>query len=519
MSTGFLHSFIAAVQASVSVLLVLLSGGIAAHLKLINRTDTKSISKICARIFLPALLITKVGSELHASSADRYLVIVIWGIIVHVVSFLVGLLGHRVLGMPDFVTPAILINNSTSYPLLLITALEDTGILDSLIVTDETTKQAIDRAKAYLLVYSTISNCVTFAVGPRLIDSEHAPEDEEEDDKIGNGNDNGNQDDDNAVATPDVEANEETRLLDSHLPNSPHPLRRSSFSFSRSNEVGKPKSKPDHRRPWFVPRQRWNHLSPRAKWWFLFILDFFNAPLLGAIIGAIVGLVPPFHRAFFNSSDDGGIFTAWLTSALRQIGGLFVSLPVVVAGITLFCSTKEARDNNESTMKLPLGTTLYILFVRFIAWPAVSISVIYVLATNTTLLSSDPVLWFCLMMMPTGPSAMKLITLVQVAEGTEESEKMTVRLLMVSEIFVDWQLPPANVSRYRTSSRLSCHSPSPEACLPAKPPFRAKTYISFLKPFNLKPSTEQAATPSSSQRSSHSVRTRPPHKPTPYDKT
>jgi len=430
MSTGFLHSFIAAVQASVSVLLVLLSGGIAAHLKLINRTDTKSISKICARIFLPALLITKVGSELHAGSASRYLVIVIWGIIVHIVSFLVGLWGHRVLGMPDFVTPAILINNSTSYPLLLITALEDTGILESLIVTDETAKQAIERAKAYLLVYSTISNCVTFAVGPRLIDSEHAAEDDEEDDKTSD--DNGNRGDDIAVASPDVEANEETRLLDGHLPNSPHPLRRSSFSFSRPGGAGKPKSKPDHRRPWFMPPQRWNRLSPPTKWWFLFILDFFNAPLLGAIIGTIVGLVPPFHRAFFNNSDDGGIFTAWLTSALRQIGGLFVSLPVVVAGITLFCSTKEARDNNESGMDLPVGTTLYILFVRFIAWPAVSISVIYVLAAKTSLVGSDPVLWFCLMMMPTGPSAMKLITLVQVAEGTKESEKLTVRLLTIS---------------------------------------------------------------------------------------
>jgi predicted permease len=426
MSTGLTQSFLAAIQASVSVLLVLLSGAIAAHLKLIDRAATKPISKICVRIFLPALLITKVGSQLHASSIDGYLVIVIWGIAVHVVSFLVGLLGHRVLDMPDYVTPAILINNSTSYPLLLITALEDTGILDSLIVTDETTKQAIDRAKAYLLVYSTISNCVTFAVGPRLIDSEHAPEEDEEDDKVAS-NGNGH----SSVSSPDVEANEETRLLDAHLPNSPHPLRRSSFSFSRPRDDRKPEAKPDRRRPWFMPRKRWNGLSPRVKWWFLFILDFFNAPLLGALIGAVVGLVPAFHRAFFNSSDDGGIFTAWLTSALKSIGGLFVSLPVVVAGITLYCSTKEARDNNENAMKMPLGTVLYILFVRFIAWPAVSISAIYMLATKTSLVGSDPVLWFCLMMMPSGPSAMKLITLVQVAEGSKDSEKQISKLLTV----------------------------------------------------------------------------------------
>ncbi|KAL2167419.1 hypothetical protein VTG60DRAFT_1325 [Thermothelomyces hinnuleus] len=81
-----------------------------------------------------------------------------------------------------------------------------------------------------------------------------------------------------------------------------------------------------------------------------------------------VGLVPPFHRAFFNSSDGGGVFTAWLTSALKSIGSLFVSLPVVVAGITLYCATKEARERDENPIKMPLGTTAYyMLFVRFVA--------------------------------------------------------------------------------------------------------------------------------------------------------
>ncbi|KAL2192875.1 auxin efflux carrier [Corynascus similis CBS 632.67] len=426
--TGLLQSFLAAIQASVSVLLVLGSGAVAARLKLIDRKDTKPVSKICARLFLPALLITKVGSELQGSSARNYLVIVVWGIAVHVVSFLVGLLGHRIFNMPDYVTPAILINNSTSYPLLLITALEETGILDSLAGADESTKEAIERAKSYLLVYSTISNCVTFAVGPRLIDSDDVPDVEEGEDEAAN------TDEHHGISTPDVEANEETRLLDSRLPNTPHPLRRSSFSFARARPDKKPPVQPDPRRPWFVPRHRWSRFSPRVKWWCLFILDFFNAPLVGAIIGAIVGLVPPFHRAFFSSTDDGGIFTAWLTSALKSIGGLFVSLPVVVAGVTLFCATKEARAQNESPIKMPLWTTLYILLVRFVAWPAISISSIYLLASKTGLVGSDPVLWFCLMLMPTGPSAMKLITLVQVADGTKESEKHISKLLTMSYV-------------------------------------------------------------------------------------
>ncbi|KAK4121573.1 hypothetical protein N657DRAFT_577490 [Parathielavia appendiculata] len=427
-TAGLFESFLAAVQASLSVLLVMCYGGLAAHLKVIDRSHLQPISKLCVRIFLPALLITKVGSELELEKVDRYIVILIWAVVCHVISFALGMLGHRGLGMPDWTAPSILISNTTSYPLLLITALQETGILDSIIVTDETTEEAVERAKSYFLIFSTVSNLVTFAVGPRLIDSEHAPEDDEEEhDK--NDNANGNSHDDTPV-TPDVEANEQTRLLESHRPMLP--VRRSTFFLSQTRETNS-EPKPDRRRPWFVPRRRWDQLTPRMKWWLLFVLDFFNAPLLGAVVGAVIGLVPALHRAFFNSFQEGGIFTAWITSSLKSIGGLFVSLPVVVAGITLFCSTKEAKDHHESPIRnIPWGPVAYILFVRFVAWPLMSISVIYMLATKTSLLSFDPILWFCLAIMPCGPSAMKLLTMVQVAEGSQDSEKHISRLLTIS---------------------------------------------------------------------------------------
>jgi predicted permease len=435
-SGSFVQSFLAAIQASLSVLLVMFYGCVAAKLKLIDRQNTTAISKICVRVFLPALLITKVGSELKAESVNRYLVILLWAVVCHVISFLIGIVGHLGLGMPDWTTVAILINNTTSYPLLLVTALEETSILDS-IVTDGSTKAAIERAKSYFLIFSTLSNCLTFSVGPRLIDSEHAPEEEEEEENKPDAANSANGADHDHPETPDVEAaaNEETRLLDSQLPDSVHspaPVRRNSFLLSRSRERRDAEEKPDRRCPWFVTRKRWYRMSPRAKWWLLFIVDFFNAPLMGAIVGTVIGLVPALHRAFFNSSEDGGIFTAWLTASLKNIGTLFVSLPVVVAGVTLFCSSKEAHQNHQGIMSIPWGTVGYILFVRFIAWPMLSIGAIYMLATKTNLLGSDPVLWFTLMIMPAGPSAMKLITLVQVAEGSKDDEVHITRLLMVS---------------------------------------------------------------------------------------
>jgi predicted permease len=433
--TGLFRSFLAAVQASLSVLLVMFYGGVAAHYKMIDRRNTKAISKICVRMFLPALLITKLGAELRAESAPRYVSILVWAVVCHAISFLFGLLGRFGLGMPDWVTVAILINNTTSYPLLLVSALEDTGILDPLLGRNESARDAIERAKSYFLVFSTVSNCITFAVGPRLIDSEHTPDDDDDDEQEDN---KPNDNDESGADHQDVEAaaNEQTRLLDSHLPTSVHspaPLRRSSFLLPAYPQ----REKPDTRRPWFVPRKRWHGLSPRAKWWLLFGVDFFNAPLVGAILGAVIGMVPVLHTAFFASSEEGGIFTAWLTASLKTVGGLFVALPVVVAGVTLFCSTREARQNNERIMSnLPWATLGYVLLVRFIVWPALSIGTIYVLATRTALLGSDPVLWFCLMMMPAGPSAMKLITLVQVAEGSKDDESHISRLLTVSGILV-----------------------------------------------------------------------------------
>lgn len=105
--SGLLPAFLGAIQASVSVLLVISYGAIAAKLKLLTPENTKAVSKVCVRMFLPALLISKVGSELHVESAGRYGILVLWGLFCHFVSFLLGLLGHFAFKMPDWVTVAV----------------------------------------------------------------------------------------------------------------------------------------------------------------------------------------------------------------------------------------------------------------------------------------------------------------------------------------------------------------------------------------------------------------------------
>jgi auxin efflux carrier family protein len=422
---GLVSSFLAAIQASLSVLLVIFYGILAAKFKLLDSSSGKAISKVCVKMFLPALLLTKIGSELHLGSANRYLIILVWAFVCHLVSFLIGIAAHLLFGFPDWITAAIMFNNTTSYPLLLIQSLDETGILRNLIITDETTRDAIERAKSYFLVFATISSCLTFAVGPRLIDTEHAPDppndkdpaEDDEDDYIENGDD---------AAEAGHSPTEQASLL-------AHSARHASvapLSFfptqPRANSAI-----PYHRRPSGVSKERWLELHPRTRWWLLFLYDFLNAPLLGAVLGAIIGLVPTLHRAFFSDTNDGGIFTAWLTASLKNVGQLFVPLPVVIAGVSLYTSMLRVKSGNSPAASTPWLTTIFVLVVRFVLWPVVSIVVIYALATKTNMLGSDPMLWFAMMLMPTGPPAMKLITMVEVSDAGEEDEHKIAKLLTV----------------------------------------------------------------------------------------
>lgn len=416
------------------------------------------------RIFLPALLLTKIGSELHAGSSESaraYGIVLGWAIVCHVVSFIIGIAAHRCLGMPDWTTAAVMFNNTTSYPLLLIQALKETGVLGALVKSEDGTKdlgEAVERATAYFLVFATVSTCVTFAVGPRLIDGENAPEPGSSKSEDGDveteclenadgstledaEDDRSSRDGDSQIQGHDEEANEHTHLLHSlHGIQFTNPFyNEGRFVFS-SRQASAADSVPDisHRRASFVPRPHWRRLGPRTRWWLLFIADFFNMPLMGAIIGVIIGFTPALHRAFFSDSKHGGIFNAWLTPSLKQIGGLFVPLPVVVAGVSLYTAMKEARQNRRTTsgLNIPWGTVLFILSVRFIIWPVVSIATIYALASQTTFLGDDPMLWFALMLMPTGPPAMKLITLVQVSDADEEDERSIAKLLTVCPLIL-----------------------------------------------------------------------------------
>jgi len=76
MASTILTSFSGALQASLSVLLVIFYGVIAAQFGLLDNASAKKVSQVSVKLFLPFLLITKVGKELNLQNVVNYAPIV-----------------------------------------------------------------------------------------------------------------------------------------------------------------------------------------------------------------------------------------------------------------------------------------------------------------------------------------------------------------------------------------------------------------------------------------------------------
>ncbi|KAM0338176.1 hypothetical protein ACHAPU_011426 [Fusarium lateritium] len=415
MSNSMLSTFVGAIQASASVLLTIFYGVIAGQTKLLSVETGRQISKICIKMFLPALLIVNLGSQIEASNATQYLVILAWALVYNLSSIAVGYALTKCLNMPKWFTPAITFNNTTSYPLLLIQSLGSAGVLSNLAKSDDdTSDKIIERAKSFFLVCSVISNMLTFGLGGTLLGvSDEDPVDAMDRDIRDRASDDAS-DDENGVAEENGqengESNEHTSLL-------PGPLPRYAKKVARGT------AQAEH--------AVWDKLHPRIQQALAHTTQFISPPSIGATIGIFLAFVPPLKKAFFEESDNGGIFNSWLTVSLKNIGELFVTLQVIVVGIKLAHSLRRMRSGQDSGNLHWAPMTLVIL-IRFVIWPVLSILFIRMLITKTNILGEDRVLWFTMMLMPAGPSAMKLVAMAEMDDADENDKMSIARVLMTS---------------------------------------------------------------------------------------
>jgi predicted permease len=199
------------------------------------------------------------------------------------------------------------------------------------------------------LINAMVSNSLTFALGPRLLKpgDEDASEEEEEtqqDDESGQPEENGNDDIERGA---DGIINEHTSLL-------PHRIVRPTNTLEKKG---------------YLKTLSWyNSLGPRSQSFLSVAWQFANAPLLGALVGAIIGLTPVLHRLFFNTSDQGGYLNAWLTTAIKNIGDLFASMQIIVVGVKLSQSMRRMKRGEDSGV-LHTPSLVLVTIIRFVLWP------------------------------------------------------------------------------------------------------------------------------------------------------
>lgn len=269
----------------------------------------------------------------------------------------------RIFKLPSWVTPALCFNNTTALPLLLIESLQSTGILDTLLLSDtDTSSAALIRAKSYFLVNAIVGNSLTFALGPKLLDGEESPEQvEREDHKRADGStEQANLQDEEQGSTQSHNGTSESNgRAEGENPNEQTSLLPGSIARSVDEAQNTVYRK---------GKKQWNKLPASIRKLLDFGYSFLNAPLIGAIVGAILGLIPPLHKAFFGEPQQGGIFSAWLTDSVRKIGALFAALQVVVVGVKLSSSLRKMKRGEDSG-NVPWIPTASVLFARFILWP------------------------------------------------------------------------------------------------------------------------------------------------------
>jgi len=253
-----------------------------------------------------------------------------------------------------------------------------------------------------------ISNSLTFALGPKFLD---CPDDIEAAEPKDPMNDQEDAEELESQEENAIDTNEETSLL---------PQRAARTATHTSYSLLARCQTAFAALPTFVQRT----LS--------FLTLFLNPPFIGTCLGVLIGLVPSLHTLFFSDQQHGGYLNASLTASLKNVGDLFAALQVIVVGIKLSSSLLKWKKG-ESSGSMPWGPWALVTLVRFVLWPAIAIPVIYGLASKTQLLDEEPMLWFAMMLMPTGPPALSITAMADVSGAGEEQKLSIAKFLTVSD--------------------------------------------------------------------------------------
>ncbi|TFK47304.1 hypothetical protein OE88DRAFT_1666014 [Heliocybe sulcata] len=135
-------------------------------------------------------------------------------------------------------------------------------------------------------------------------------------------------------------------------------------------------------------------------------LQWVNPPLVGAGMALVLGITPPLHHLLL---DEDGALNKTLTQAIGNLGSLFVGLQMFLLGANLqLLPTSTTSSSSQRFAKSTIST----LIIRYLIMPALSILFVWSTARRN-LFITDPLTHFILILIPSGPSAMMMISLAE----------------------------------------------------------------------------------------------------------
>jgi auxin efflux carrier family protein len=183
--SSFTATFFGALEGSISVLLTLLAGYLAARKGMIDRASVHHVSNLCSMLFLPMLIIVEMGPELTVEQLRRLWILPVWGFVSTLLAHLVGWVGCKLFKTRSWVIVACGRPNSSALPLLLLKALSQTGVLQQFSNGDEDSDKLLTRAQSLILLNVVVQQTLTFQIAPWLIKKDAKAEgkrlDEDED--------------------------------------------------------------------------------------------------------------------------------------------------------------------------------------------------------------------------------------------------------------------------------------------------------------------------------------------------
>ncbi|RIA92466.1 auxin efflux carrier [Glomus cerebriforme] len=328
---------------------------------------------------MPCLLLANIAADIDLDTLIRLWPMPTLYVVLVILSSSLGAIGGKLLNLTPsvtrFVMTGIIFNNVTSLTLGLLEGIGSTDAINILLRDEnDSPKEAVKRGMSYILLATLLGNLSRWSLGTYLLRKESSDEELvisiEHQPLPGFHNDE----------------RQTNSLVSEHTPLIFKSIEKKSVNIGV-------------RIMNFVRRA----LKP--------IKEIMNPPLYAAIIALIIGTVPFLKGIFFGV--DAPLY-ATLTRTVEQLGKISVPLTL----LTLGAQVKTLPSGNTREI---IPQISYVMLCRFAIMPI--IGTIIIIYTKDYYLA-DPMFWFILMSMSSGPPAVNCMNLAQLT-GNYQGEMAT----------------------------------------------------------------------------------------------